>query len=156
MCSVSAFAAVLLLLATAQSFSAEEKITLGAVEEVMLLPCCVTLPARIDTGAETTSLDARDLTVRHGQAEFRLSEVFGGTRLTFPVVRSTRVKGAGGRQARPVVSMDMCIGKRKMHVEVTLADRSDMRYPLLVGRNVLEKGFLVDVSRTRISTPLCE
>lgn len=53
---------------------AKEKIAIGLVEDVILLPWGVKLPARIDTGAATSSLDARDLKVQDGMAEFKLPE----------------------------------------------------------------------------------
>ena len=52
--------------------SAGEKMTIGEVEEVVLMPWGVRLPARIDTGAATSSLDARELIVKDKMAEFRL------------------------------------------------------------------------------------
>ncbi len=145
----------LILPAGAGHCGAEEPIILGDVEDVMILPWRITLPARIDTGAQTSSLDARDLVVKDGEAEFCLPEAFGGKRLRLLVVRDAKVKGAVGRQERPVVMMEVCIGRKRMTIEVTLADRSAMKHPLLIGRNVLEKGFLVDVARTRTAKPCC-
>jgi hypothetical protein len=148
--------ALLFVIASERSGSPEERITLGAVEDVMVLPCRVTLPARVDTGAETTSLDARNLLIAGDEVAFCLPAAYGGTRLRMPVVRWARVKGASGRQERPVVRMDLCVGRKKMNIEVTLTERSAMKYPLLLGRNVLEKGFLVDVSRQRLTAPACD
>ena len=51
---------------------AKEKIRLGAVENVALLPWGVLMPARIDTGAATSSLDARNLVVKGKTVEFNL------------------------------------------------------------------------------------
>jgi hypothetical protein len=42
---------------------AGEKLSVGLVEEVVLLPWGVRLPARVDTGAAMTSLDARNIEV---------------------------------------------------------------------------------------------
>jgi len=54
---------IAILSSTALHAENESKILVGAVEEVILLPWGVKLPARIDTGSGMTSLDARDLTV---------------------------------------------------------------------------------------------
>ena len=51
--------------------NAADRVTIGLVEEVILLPWGVKMPARIDTGAATSSLDVRDLTVKKKVAEFR-------------------------------------------------------------------------------------
>ena len=61
---------------------AGEKIIVGEVEDVILLPWRIKLPARIDTGAATSSLDARDLKVEGGFAEFKLSKKYGGQTVT--------------------------------------------------------------------------
>ncbi|MCX5802400.1 MAG: RimK/LysX family protein, partial [Proteobacteria bacterium] len=66
--------------------NAKEKVTIGAIEEVILLPWGVRLPARIDTGASTTSLDARGLKIQNNIAEFRLPDMYGGLLLSLPVV----------------------------------------------------------------------
>lgn len=129
--------------------------TIGAVEDVLLLPPGIKLPARIDTGAATTSLDAHDIRVRGGIAEFTLSEKHGGHTLRLPIAGARRVRGPSGPRARPVVALTICLGRQKMRIEATLADRSYLEYPLLVGRNVLKRGFLVDVRKKRMDPPDC-
>ena len=47
-----------------QPLMAQERITIGLVEEIILLPWGVKIPARIDTGAAVSSLDVRGLTVK--------------------------------------------------------------------------------------------
>jgi len=135
--------------------AADDHIVIGAVEDVVLMPGHITLPARIDTGAATTSLDARDLVVRDGVAEFRLPPPNGGRQFRLPVAAWKEVKSAAGRQRRPVVLLDICLGSRVLHIEANLMDRSRMQYPLLIGRNILEKGFLVDVRKTGLLPPCC-
>ena len=55
-----------------------EKITAGAVEEIVLLPWGVRLHARIDTGAATSSLDVCAAKVEVKYASFSLSDRCGG------------------------------------------------------------------------------
>lgn len=57
---------------------AEDKIktVIGAVEEVVLFPWGVKLPARVDTGSGLSSLDVRDLTVKKKVAQFRLPKIW--------------------------------------------------------------------------------
>jgi hypothetical protein len=62
---------VLISIAGTDTARAKEKLTIGEVEDVILLTWGVRLPSRIDTGAATTSLDARDLKVTENVAEFR-------------------------------------------------------------------------------------
>ena len=134
---------------------AEEKITIGGVEEVVLLPWGVKLPARIDTGAATSSLDARDLKVHDDMVEFKLPKRYGGLQLRLPVVMWHDVRGAAFKGRRPAIEVTICIGSKTLRVHVTLNDRSTVEYPLIMGRNVLQNNFVVDVSRAKTTRPNC-
>ena len=134
---------------------AKEKITIGAIEEVILLPCGVRLPARIDTGASTTSLDARGLKIQNNIAEFRLPDMYGGLLLSLPVVDWRYIRTAGTRHMRPVVEIELCLGPKKLLIKTNLIDRSRMKYPFIIGRNALKEGFIVDVKKTNLFPPSC-
>ena len=134
---------------------AAEKLTIGAVEDVILLPWKVTLPARIDTGALTSSLDARELTVRDNRALFRLRNEYGSLTLRLPIIEWRYIRSAIGRERRPVVEIEICLGGKRFRTHVTLKDRSRVSYPLLVGRRALLGRFLVDVSRSNVFPPSC-
>jgi len=137
----------------------------GWVEQAMILPENVPVTIKMDTGALTSSMDAQALRRfdRNGkpwvsydvQAKDRLSGRM--TRLHFerPVLRNVRLRGAGGQDRRPVVSMTLCIGDRIYEEEFSLRDRSDMNYPVLIGRRTLEHLGLVDVTRTFTVAPRC-
>jgi hypothetical protein len=142
----------LLVLGTA---NAEEKITLGAVEDVILLPWGVKLPARIDTGAAKSSLDARELVIQDGMAEFKLPQEFGGVQLRLPIIEWKHIRSPDGRQQRPVVELELCIGSKRIRSKVNLTDRSMVKYPLILGRNFLRKNFVVDVKRRMTAPPRC-
>ena len=131
------------------------KTLIGAVEEVVLFPWGVKIPARIDTGAGLTSLDVRDLTIKKKVAQFRLPEKYGNTLISLPVIRYCNVRSADSRERRPVVEIELCVGSRRMRVQVNLNDRSHLEYPLIVGRNVLNQGFIVDCSRERTLSVKC-
>jgi hypothetical protein len=132
-----------------------QDVTIGAVEEVVLLPWGIRLPARIDTGAATTSLDVCEMSIQGDTVAFRLADRCGGQVLRLPLKTMRSVRSSSGHQVRPIVEMTLCIGRRKMQIEVNLVDRSRMTYPFLVGRNVIEKGFLVDVRQTNMLPPDC-
>jgi len=133
----------------------QPKILIGGVEEVVLFPWGVKVPARIDTGASMTSLDVRDLTVRKGLAQFRLPEQYGNVLISLRVIRHCNIRSSDARERRPVVEMELCVGSRRMRVEVNLNDRSRMEYPLILGRNVLNQGFIVDSAREKILPTKC-
>ena len=87
--------------------------------------------ARIDTGATKSSIDAK----------LALELEVG------PQRRMALVKQAGGVLLRPVVKELIEIAGRKLRVEFTIADRSHMKYKVLVGQNILKRGFLIDASK---------
>lgn len=134
---------------------AGEKITIGEVEDVILLPWGVKLPARIDTGAATSSLDARDLKVKENTVEFRLPLKYGGLPMCLPVVDWKHVRSSEARERRPVVEMEICLGPKRMRIKVNLNDRSTVKYPLIIGRNALKDDFVVDCVQSNCLTPTC-
>ena len=89
------------------------------------------LIARIDTGATKSSID---LTLA---SELKLG----------PVVDSRLIKSAHGVKLRPVVQAEVMIHGRTLRAKFTLADRNHMKYPVLIGQNILRKGFLIDPTR---------
>lgn len=131
------------------------KTLMGGVEEVVLFPWGVKLPARIDTGASMTSLDVRNLTVKNRIAHFKLPEKYGNTLISLPVIRHCDIRSPEARERRPVVEIELCIGGKRLRVHVNLNDRSRVEYPIILGRNVLSQGFIVDSSQEKILPPKC-
>lgn len=134
---------------------AEEKTVIGTVEDVILLPWGVKLPARIDTGAAKSSLDAQELTIQDNMAEFRLPQKYGGLQLRLPIIEWRHIRTPDGRQRRPIVELEFCIGSKRIRRKVNLTDRSLVKYPLILGRNFLKGNFIVDVKRSRTVRPNC-
>jgi len=131
------------------------KITLGVVEDVILSPWGISFPARIDTGADLSSLDARDIVVRQDVAEFGLGALYGRQRLQLPIVEWGHVQTSMGIEKRPIVEISICLGSKLLRTLATLKDRSGMAYPFLVGRSALSGSFLIDTSRSRAAQPNC-
>ncbi len=134
---------------------AQEKITLGLVEDVILLSWGIRLPARVDTGAARSSLDARDLIIKDNFAKFKLPKKYGGRQLRLPIVKWQTVRSAESKERRPVVELDLCIGPRRLSVQVNLNDRSKMKYPFIIGRDILRGNFVVDCMESRCAPPAC-
>lgn len=89
----------------------------------------VELLARIDTGATSNSLDVV------AAAPLKLG----------PPVKKIFVRSANGRSERPVVYAKVKIAGKLVEGRFTLADRSRMKYKMLIGRDILSKaGFLID------------
>jgi hypothetical protein len=132
-----------------------QKISVGVLENVVLLPWKIKMPARIDTGAATSSLDAREIKVLENQVEFKLPPKYGGMKIVLPIVGWKTVRSAGAKGRRPIVEMELCIGPKKMQTLVNLNDRSQVRYPLIIGRNVLTDNFVVNCELTYCAPPSC-
>jgi hypothetical protein len=146
---------VLFSLLIPRTVVAEEKITIGLVEDVILLPWGVKLPARIDTGAATSSLDARELKVHDNIAEFKLPKKYGDLHLQLPVVGWKTIRSAESRERRPVVEMELCVGPKRLRIHVNLNDRSMVKYPLILGRTALKENFVVDCMHSNCLPPSC-
>jgi hypothetical protein len=147
---------VVLFVVTGIADAAEKEIPIGTVEDVILLPWGVKLPARIDTGAAKSSLDAQELTVLDRMAEFRLPEKYGGLRVRLPIHEWRHVRTNEGLKRRPVVEIEVCIGPKRLRTLVALDNRTAVTYPFLVGRNILKGNFIVDVKRKHIAPPKCD
>lgn len=155
--SLSLAMLVLTFAATLKSRSADLPVN-GWVEEVRLYPGAIALKAKLDTGALTSSLDARDIRYfrRAGQqwVRFRVVARNRETGEPFsqeferPLVRRVKLRGAGGVDHRPVVTMEVRIGQQMLVEEFSLRDRKDMLYPLLLGRRTLARIGPVDTRRT--------
>jgi len=133
------------------------KLLLGAVEQVVIEPGDLRLPARIDSGAATSSLHARGITrfERDGRPWLRFETVTGGVaqtvRLELPLLRFAAIKGEGESvEVRPVVTMTVRLGPRTRRVRMTLADRGNYEYPVLIGRDFLGGDTLIDTGRAML------
>ena len=140
---------------TAQgSCSVADKLIVGRVEYISLLPRKLHLKTKIDTGAKTSSLNAIDLTEfeRDGKSWVRFAMIEPGTKKKIfferPIIRKTKVKQLESElQQRPTVRMSIVLGPIEEQVEFTLVDRSGYLYQVLIGRNFLRDRVVVDVSQ---------
>jgi len=128
------------------------KIVIGAAESVYIPSAKMKMEARIDTGATTTSIDARDIEVleRDGKkwVKFILVDREGNSTAEIEkrVVKIVPIKRHGMEdQKRYAVKMKIMMGDKAQLVLVTLADRSRFDFPVLIGRNFLRGEYLVDV-----------
>ncbi len=125
--------------------------------EVVALPelGVLGIPAKIDTGARTSSLHAVniDLFDRDGLEFARFDLDFGGEKPTRHC-EATRVahrfitSSNGVAEERLIVKTTLSMGGIEFRAEFSLADRSDMVFPMLVGRTALRKRFLVNPGRS--------
>ncbi len=108
------------------------------------------IKAKVDTGARTSALHAIDLeiTERDGQSwvAFRYEHEDGslGTRNEAPVEEFREVTNSGGQsELRPVIKTPLKLGGVYKLIELTLTQRDNMAYRMLVGRTTLSTDFIV-------------
>nr|WP_322940000.1 ATP-dependent zinc protease [Pseudomonas sp. s4] len=142
----------LLLLAAAISLPtmADEQPDLYGRYELIKLPALgQTLKAKMDTGAMTASLSAKDIEPfkRDGEDWVRFRLAVDGAEDTVyehPLVRIAEIKEVAYSQ-RPVIEMPICLGEEERTIEVNLTDRSTFSYPLLIGASAMrDLGAAVD------------
>lgn len=134
----------------------------GWAEPVLVGESRLEMTAKLDTGAETSSLDATRIR-RYRKSgtrwvQFTVSSRETGRRVVFRkrLVRRVRIKEHdGSRQERPVVQLEVCLGTHLKSIEVSLTDRSEFDYPMLIGRRALAGIAVVDPDLSLTSEPAC-
>ncbi len=136
---------------------------LGSIERVTIDSIQQTFDARIDTGAATSSLNAIDIKeferngedwVRFHLADNTKSEEEKKIWIEAPVLRYVKIRQstADDLARRAVVELWVKVGKIHEKAQFTLADRSHMNHPILLGREFIRDIALVDVSRSYVQT----
>ena len=135
------------------------KLVVGELEQVWLQNLRFALPARIDTGAETASLDARNIELfeRNGRRWVRFEILHPGTGESLPLERKLKrmvvifQSNTSEAERRPVIKLGITIGNVSQMAEFTLSNRAHLDYQLLIGRNILQDVMVVDVSKKNIA-----
>lgn len=117
------------------------------------------LKAKVDTGAKTSSLHVANVQPSVGSGDPQWLQL----RITYTAEDGTkhsvscgaqslglrRVKSSTGHtEDRHVIETILRLGDTEQLIEITLSDRSDMTFPMLLGRSALRKRFLVDCGRS--------
>lgn len=129
---------------------------IGAIEWLYMDPPGRHFRARIDSGAETSSLSAADVieferdgddwvrfTFTHDNAEESVD-------FELPIKRTVLIRqpAVDEPERRFVIELDIRLGDQLQTTEFTLTDRSNMTYPVLLGRAFLMDLYVVDVSQS--------
>src|SRR5579884_3393904 len=111
------------------------------------------VPAKVDTGADSSAIWATNIRERDGQLTFKLfgkqSPFYTGRHIKTKRYRVVSVRNSFGHSERRYkVYLRLTVAKRTIRASVTLADRAKNRYPILIGRRTLRGKFLVDVKKS--------
>ena len=110
------------------------------------------LDAKIDTGADSSALHCDDIYIdKQQQVHFKLLDevhpAYNGKKFVFKLHKLKKIKSSNGTmQERPCIKTKIVLMGKSYMGTITLTDRSDMKFPMLVGRKFLAKRYLVDVS----------
>jgi hypothetical protein len=149
--SVKSFLAVLALVAL--PVLAAEPTVYGRYEYIKLPELDQTFKAKMDTGALTASLSAKDIELFKKDGDdwvrFRLATKDASDKLyEHKVARVSKIKSRSDEEEgeegtavakRPVVALRMCMDGVSRIIEVNLTDRSSFNYPLLIGAKALRE-----------------
>lgn len=114
------------------------------------------VPAKVDTGAYRSAVHATDITEVDGVVSFT---IFGdhpvcgqmAQRLSTSDYQKVIVANSFGHQEeRYDIKFRVKMGPKIFKAKFTLADRSKKIYPILLGRTMLNRRFLVDTNESAI------
>lgn len=117
------------------------------------------VPAKIDTGADSSSIWASHISVSEdGVLHFQLfdkgSPFYTGEELTRKDYKVTVVRNASGHeQVRYRTHLTTIISGHKIKVLFNLSNRKKNNFPILIGRRTISGKFLVDVSKNHTPMP---
>jgi hypothetical protein len=149
------------LAAEGESVAKRPKRTIGSTATITEVSSGLPFAARIDTGAKSCSLHVEKWEIKDPERQavdnigksirFQIKNDEGETEWIETIVAGrVRIKSSvhkdGDTQGRYKVRLTLQWKDFKKDVLVSLTDRADMEYPLLIGRNFLRDDFVVDVS----------
>ncbi len=148
------------------SVGAEERTVIGHTETVFLGDGReMVYDAKVDSGADTSSLHATEIQTfersikQDGRMQpilyvrFKTMDDKGKERVLEKMVsRIDQVKSASGIHTRYFFREKLWVHDRSYEVEMNLADRSRMSKKMLVGKNLLNQGYLIDTNKAYVVT----
>lgn len=132
----------------------DNKMMVGSLEECDLPELHIfSLNMRVDTGAKTSSLHVDNIQPENRDGEDWVSfdihpdihNVARHVRRAAKVKEIRQIKSSNAeKEKRYVIETTMCMGARSWPIEVTLTDRSNMTYLMLLGREAMSGRLVVD------------
>lgn len=137
--------------------TSKEKLLIGRKEDIDLPGLKLKgVDAKIDTGAYSSSIHCHhiELAKKNGRTVLKFKVLdpehdnYQRRVFIFKSFKTTKVKSSNGKaENRFVIKTTVEIFDKEYKTEFTLSDRSDMKYPVLLGRKFIQQGFIVDVNK---------
>lgn len=116
------------------------------------------IDVKVDTGADSCSVHCHNIELIDEGKKVRFNLLdpnhpeYNEKEFVLDVARITSVKSSTGlAQNRVFIKSEIVLFGERCEAEISLADRKNMKYPMLLGRHFLKDRFLVDVSRKNLS-----
>lgn len=124
-------------------------IIVGWLEQLSLPEFGLSLLAKVDTGAQTSCLHATG--VRYSETNNEVSFYCGELLITSPAIDRRDIKSSSGHiEHRWVVETAIQLGEEERIIQLTLSDRTDMRCPMLLGRQAMQGIYVEPVSEFKL------
>ncbi len=106
------------------------------------------IEAKIDTGAYTCSIHCKNIQLLTKEGKPLLTFQLQDNEVhTVEHFYKKKIKNSFGEmEERFIIKTVIQIGRKKINTTVSLSDRGNMRYPVLIGRKLLKNKFIVDVN----------
>jgi hypothetical protein len=118
------------------------------------------IEVKTDTGAYTSSLHCHKIIpfIKNDEKWVNCSFLdpehpkYHEKEFSFKIHKIRKVKSSNGAvEERISIKTKITLFKKKIPVELTLTERANMKYPVLLGRKFLSKRFLVDTAQINLS-----
>lgn len=103
------------------------------------------IEAKIDTGAYTSSIHCQEIQLVNHQLKVKFDN---DSQHVFEDFTRKKIKNSFGEmEERFIIKTIIQIARKKIHTTISLSDRGNMRYSVLIGRRLLKNKLVVDVSK---------
>lgn len=114
------------------------------------------IAVKIDTGAYTSSIHCKNVKEEDGvlKCDFLDEEHpnYHGKEIIFTNFETTKVKSSNGIvQSRYKIKTEIVLFGETHEILLTLSDREEMKFPVLLGRKFLNKKYIVDTNVVNLS-----
>lgn len=118
------------------------------------------LDIKIDTGARTSVIHCKEIALikkyRKNYVKFILLDdkhpQFSNQEFILPFHKEKKVKNSFGHEEnRFIVKTTVKIYGKKHEIEISLRDRSNLEFPVLLGRSFIRKKYIIDVAKADLN-----
>ena len=115
------------------------------------------LKAKIDTGARTSAIHATNIQIYQKDSsemvKFQIYQSQSFLDIDTELISYKKIKSSFGQtEIRPTVHMKIQIGAEIWLTEITLAQRAKLTYPMLIGRNSLNKKHIIHSHKSYLAS----